>query len=227
MKKLTLFAFAMAAAVSSCAFADGADDELLSRNRVLDKMKFDRDKLREQATMAKSWKDMIDAGIIVDTEGNPMGVGDMERLALEVRRRGGVQATQGFNPSDPFGGAAPVVPMPAGQSLFGDPAFGPAMPVAPQPPKPTAEEKVEKVEVVEKPSEREKSEGKQILRLAEIRANTAKFFTNDGFKLVSVGESVYEQRLASISADCATLKGKDGNRVVCIDWTKSVRYADD
>lgn len=160
MKKIKLFAFAMAAAVSTCALADGADDELLSRNRNLDQMKFDRDKLGVQAQMAKSWKDMIDAGIIVDTEGNPMGVGDMERLALEVRRRGGVQATQGYNPSDPFAGAAPVVPMPAGQGLFGETAFGPSPP-PPQAPKPAVEEKADKVEVVEKPTEREKSEGKK------------------------------------------------------------------
>lgn len=105
MKKLSIFALAIAAAASSGAFADGADEELLTRNRTLDEMTFNKDKLAIQAQMAKSYKEMNDAGFIVDPKGVPLGIGDMERLALEVRRRGGMQASQGYNPSDPFGGS--------------------------------------------------------------------------------------------------------------------------
>ncbi|MFL1449351.1 hypothetical protein ACI77O_13220 [Pseudomonas tritici] len=227
MKKVSLFALALATAFSSCAFAEGADDELLSRNRTLDQMKFNRDKLTVQAQMAKNWKEMIDAQVIVDAEGNPMGIGDVERLALEVRRRGATPIAQSFNPSDPFGGNAPVVPM-GSQGLFGESAFGPptAPPAAAAAPEVKAE-KVEKVEVVEKPTEREKADGKQILRLVELRSNSALFFTNEGFQEIKVGQSIYNQKLASVGIDSATLNGKDSNRVLRIDWTKSVRYSDD
>ncbi|MPQ69295.1 hypothetical protein [Pseudomonas sp. MWU12-2323] len=229
MKKLKIFALAVAAAVSTGAFADGAEDDLLTRNRSLDEMTFIRDRLHLQADMAKSFKEMKDAGVIVDSKGVPMGIGDMERFALEVSRRGGTQPAQGFNPLNPFSGAAPGAPMPAGQNLFGDTGFGPTpttAPVATSAPAKPAETKDEKVEVVAKPTEREKSEGKQILRLVELRGQTAVFFTNDGFKEVPVGGSIYGMKLASIGADSAKLRSKDGTRLVRIDWTKSVRYLD-
>lgn len=231
MKKVSVFALAVAATISTGAFAEGAEDSLLSRNRTLQEMEFNRDKLKIQAEMAKSFKDMSDAGFIVDQQGVPKGIGDMERLALEVRRKGGAQASQGYNPSDPFNGADPVIPMPAEQGLFGDSAFSPPLP-APARPSGTAnavapETEPEKVEVVTKPTEREKSEGKKLLRLVELRGNSALFFTNDGFQEVKVGDSIYDQKLSKLGVDNVTLQGKGGSRVVRIDWTKSVRYADD
>ncbi|MCS7527178.1 hypothetical protein N0609_12755 [Pseudomonas aeruginosa] len=229
MKKVSVFALAVAATISTCAFAEGSEESLLSRNRTLQEMEFNRDRLKIQAEMAKSFKDMSDAGFIVDPQGVPKGIGDMERLALEVRRRGGAQASQGFNPSDPFNGADPVIPMPAGQGLFGDSGFPAPLPPPDSPAEAAkpAEPEPEKVEVVTKPTEREKAEGKKLLRLVELRGNSALFFTNDGFQEVKVGESIYDQKLTKLGVDNATLKGKDGSRVVRIDWTKSVRYADD
>ncbi|ELQ8317822.1 hypothetical protein R2571_006729 [Pseudomonas aeruginosa] len=229
MKKVSVFALAVAATISTGAFAEGAEDSLLSRNRTLQEMEFNRDKLKIQAEMAKSFKDMSDAGFIVDQQGVPKGIGDMERLALEVRRRGGAQASQGFNPSDPFNGADPVIPMPAGQGLFGESAFSAPLPAPGLPAEAAkpAEPEPEKVEVVTKPTEREKSEGKKLLRLVELRGNSALFFTNEGFQEVKVGDSIYDQKLTKLGVDNATLKGKGGSRVVRIDWTKSVRYADD
>jgi hypothetical protein len=228
MKKVSVFALAIAATISGGVYADGAEDKLLTRNQTLQEMECNRDRLKIQAEMAKSFKDMSDAGFIVDPQGVPKGIGDMERLALEVRRRGGAQATQGFNPSDPFNGADPVIPMPAGQGLFGESAFSSPMPEPAMRGEPAkAEPEAEKVEVVSKPTEREKSQGKKVLRLVELRGNSALFFTNDGFQEVKVGDSIYEQKLTKLGVDNATLKGKDGSRVVRIDWTKSVRYADD
>lgn len=229
MKKLSIFALAIAAAASSGAFADGADEELLTRNRTLDEMTFNKDKLAIQAQMAKSFKEMKDAGVIVGPNGVPLGIGDMERFALEVRRSSGMQVNQGYNPSDPFGGAEPVIPMPAGANMFGEtgfPSIAPA-PVTPPPAVKPAEAKDEKVEVVSKPSEREKNQGKQVLRLVELRGSSAVFFTNDGFKEVPVGGSIYDQKLTKLGVDSATLNGKTGSRIVRIDWTKSVRYTDD
>lgn len=229
MKKVSVFALAVTATISVGAFAEGAEESLLSRNRALQEMEFNRDKLKIQADMAKAFKDMSDAGFIVDPHGVPKGIGDMERLALEVRRRGGAQAAQGFISPYPFNGVDPVNPMPADQGLFGESAFTSsfqqpdlpaeiAKPIDPEP---------EKVELVMKPNEREKAQGKKLLRLVEIRGNSALFFTNDGFQEVKVGGGIYDQKLTELGVDNATIKGKDGSRVVRIDWTKSVRYADD
>lgn len=228
MRKLSIVAITVALAVSGAAYGDGSDQELLDRNRTLDQMRHTQEKLSIQAQMAKAYKDMNDSGFIVDSRGVPLGIGDMERLAIEVRRRGGMQAGQGYNPSAPFGGSD-LMPMQDGQNLFGDAGFASPTP-APLPPpvvvQPSGTE-AEPVEVVTKPTDREKAQGKKVLRLVEIRGSTAVFFTNEGFKEVTVGESIYEQKLAKVGVDNATLRGKDGSRVVRIDWTKSVRYADD
>lgn len=229
MNKLSFITLALGAVISTGAFADGADDDLLARNHTLGEMEFNAKKLGIQANMAKSWKDMKDAGVIVDTRGIPLGIGgDLERLALEVRARGGMQAPSSGNPSDPFGGSDPVIPIMPGQGMFGDAGFPSTSPAPVAPPSPAKEDpKAEKVEVVAKPSEREKDQGKQVLRLVELRGKTATLFTNDGFKELKVGQSVYDQKLTQINADSVTLKGKDGNRILRIDWSKSVRYSDD
>lgn len=226
MNKLHILALAIAAAATSVgAFADGSDD-LLSRTHTLSEMKFAADKLELQAKMAKSYKDMTDAKFIVDAQGRPLGIGgDMELLARQVRLRGGMDGATAANPSDPFGGSEPVIPMPSGQGMFGDAGF-PSTSPAPASPAPVAEQKEDKVEVVAKPTEREKDQGKQVLRLAEIRGNKAKLFTNEGFTELTVGQSVYDQKLTHIGVDSVTLKGKNGTRILQIDWTKAVRYSD-
>lgn len=224
MKKLTLFALAVATAISTGVNAEGADDDLINRNRALQEMSFIRDKLALQADMSKSLKDMADSGFFVDPKGVPLGVGDMEVLAMQVRNRIGLNpATQEYNPSDPFAGVDPVIPMP-NSGFFGGPSF--PEPPAP-PPAPAAPVEVEKVEVVSKPTEREKAQGKEVLRLVELRNDSAVFFTNDGFKEVRTGEQIYDQKLVKVGVDNVSLRGKDGTRLVRIDWTKSVRYADD
>ena len=227
MNKLSFITLAVSAAFSTGAFADGADDDLLTRNHTLSEMKFTADKLAIQAAMAKSYKDMSDARFIVDARGVPLGIGDMETLAMQVRLRAGMQDGKSENSSDPFGGSNPVIPMPSSQGMFGDAGF-PSAPV-PTPVVPTAkvEQKDEKVEVVEKPTEREKVQGKQVLRLVELRGTSATLFTNEGFKELTVGQSVYDQKLTHIGADSVTLKGKEGSRTLRIDWSKSVRYSDD
>lgn len=226
MHKLSNIALAMVAAISTSAFADGSDD-LLSRNHTLSEMKFAAEKLELQAKMAKSYKDMNDAKFIVDQNGMPMGIGgDMELLARQVRLRGGLESATGANTSDPFGGTDPVIPVPAGAGMFGDAGFPSAAP-APVSPAPVKDEgKPENIEVVAKPTEREKERGKQVLHLAELRGNSARIFTNDGFKDVRVGDKVYEEKLTHIGADSVTLHGENGSRVLRIDWSKTVRYSD-
>lgn len=230
MQKLKVVFLLATAVASSSAIADGSEEKLLERNRVVTAMQFNEQKLKLQASMAKSYKDMNDAGFIVDENGTPMGIGgDMERLALEVRRRGGMQSAKGGDASDPFGGMNPVIPMPPQSGMFSGDGFQPlpdsvGPPPAPEQKKPVTEEKVE---VVKKPTENEKAQGKQVLRLAEVKGQSVVLFTNDGFKQVKVGQKVYDQKVASIGVDSVTLTGPDGPRILRIDWTKSVRYTDD
>lgn len=223
MKKRFLLGL-LAAAVCGTATAETYDQQLAERNRKLDSMNDMRDRLALQAEMSKLYKEMSDAGFIVDENGNPQGIGTMERLALEVRRRSGI-APQVVNPNDPFGGSDPVIP--TNGDFFG--MTGSQMPLLP--PNPTAaapkELEAEKVEIVSKPSEREKESGKKILRLVEIRSNAATFFTNEGFLEVAKGGKVYDKTLKRVGVDSVTVSGPDGDRVLRIDWTKSVRYADD
>lgn len=225
--KLKLIFFVAATAAAGNINANGFDEQLLERNRALEEMNFKNEQLKLQASMAKSFKEMNDAGFIVDPQGTPLGIGDMERLALEVRRRGGMQGGQPVDPNDPFGGLSPVTPVPPQNGVFT--AEGGFQPL----PDPNAVETPKKeaapagVEEVSKPTENEKAMGKKVLRLVEVRANSVTLFTNEGFQEVRVGQKVYDQRLKSVGVDTATLAGPDGDRVLRIDWTKSVRYSDD
>lgn len=227
MKKLSIFALAVAAAFSSGAFADGAEETLLNRNIELDKMKHVKDKLQIQAAMAKSLKDMKDAGFFVNQNGEPLGIEDMAGYAKNLSNQSAAQKGQPANPNDPFSGVDPANPLQGNQGLFGNSAFSmppptPVPPVAPPAPQPQGAG----VDVVQKPTDAEKTQGKQILRLVETRGPIAIFFTNDGFKEVKVGGSVYDMKVASIGSGTASLRGKEGVRVVNIDWAKPVRYSD-
>tara|TARA_R110001606_G_scaffold398765_2_gene578821 strand:- start:78093 stop:78752 length:660 start_codon:yes stop_codon:yes gene_type:complete len=219
MKKLSVSALLLVALTPSVSMANGSADVLLERGKTLEEMKFQSDKLEIQAQMAKSFQSMTEAGFIVAEDGTPIGIGDMERLAMEVRLGARKPSEPTFNPSDPFGGASPIVPMaPEPGGMFGSRAPAPAEPASAPP---------EAVEVVSKPTEQEKAEGKKVLALAEVRSNSVLLFTNNGFEDVGIGGRVYDMRVKSIGVDSVTLDGPDGNRVLRIDWTKSVRYSDD
>jgi hypothetical protein len=228
MHKLKVVLCLATAVVSCSAMADGSEEKLLERNRVVSEMQFNEQKLKLQASMAKSYKDMNDAGFIVDANGTPMGIdGDMERLATEVRRRGGMQNGKGVDASDPFGGMSQIGPMSPQNGMFN--SFPPQVDVAGQPTTSESNKAAagSKVEEVKKPSENEKAEGKQVLRLAEVKGQSVVLFTNDGFKQVKVGQKVYDQKVASIGVDSVTMTGPEGTRILRIDWTKSVRYTDE
>lgn len=228
MHKLKVVLCLATAVVSCSAMADGSEEKLLERNRVVSEMQFNEQKLKLQASMAKSYKDMNDAGFIVDANGTPMGIdGDMERLATEVRRRGGMQNGKGGDASDPFGGMSQIGPMSPQNGMFN--SFPPQVDVAGQPTTSESNKAAagSKVEEVKKPSENEKAEGKQVLRLAEVKGQSVVLFTNDGFKQVKVGQKVYDQKVASIGVDSVTMTGPEGTRILRIDWTKSVRYTDE
>lgn len=218
MKNRKLLVVSILLASSQMTFANGADEVLLERNRLIEEMKHQNEKLQLQASMSESYKTMAEAGFIVDENGLPVGIGDMELLALQVRLQDGKSNESQFNPNDPFGGVSPIIPMP-NRAAFGGQNGREAEPTEPK--------EEEGVEVVSKPTDKEKAEGKKVLALAEIRNNSALVFTNNGFEEVKVGGKVYDYKLASIGVDSIVLSGEEGNRVLRIDWTKSVRYSDD
>jgi len=221
MKKFKLTVLVAAAAAVGQVSASDFDEQLLERKRLITEMQFRNEQLQIQASMAKAIKEMSDAGIIVDAKGTPLGIGDMELFAKEVRQRGGMG--QRRDAGDPFGGGMPFPPpgaMGGPEGFF--PQSGPTND-APQ----RSERGSPGIEDIKKPTEEEKLQGKQVLRLSEVRANSVVLFTNDGFKEVRLGEKVYDQRLKSVGVDSATLSGKDGDRHLRIDWTKSVRYSDE
>lgn len=200
--------------------ANDFEEKLLENNRSIEEMSLTDQKLKLQASMAKSYKDMAESGFIVDADGNPRGIGDMELLAIEVRRKSQNQANSpAFDENDPFGGLDPIIPMgSSGFTPFDSPPQKEPEPAAPV---------VQQVEVVSKPTEEEKRKGKQLLSLVEIRDNSVVVFTNDGFQEIRIGDKVYDLTLRSIKHDEVSLSGKNGNRILRIDWTRSVRYTDD
>lgn len=231
MKRLSIIPATLALTCAATANAGSFEDEINSRNKQLSAMEHQEKKLAFQAAMSKHYKDMAEAGFFVDEKGQPIGVGDMELLALEVRARANAQPKGEQETNDLFGGLSPVVPMapagPFGSSAFSDSeAMSPRSP-APEPkaePKPAAEEDSERVT---KPTEREKREGKQVLGLVEIAGpDEVVLFTNDGFSTIRVGDTVYDMTLVSVGVDSVRLKGPKGSRDLRIDWTKSVRYSD-
>ncbi|MCF5371291.1 hypothetical protein [Pseudomonas syringae] len=229
MKELSIFALAVAAAISTGAFADGAEETLLDRNVEINKMEHKKAKLHIQAEMAKSLKEMKDAGFFVDQDGVPLGITDMAGYAKNLSTMSVAQKGQPTDPNDPFAGADPASQMQGNQGLFGNAAFNmPMNPPTPVPPpvQPVSPTQGGAVDVVQKPSTAEKTEGKQILRLVETRGQSAIFFLNDGFKEVKVGEKIYDMKVANIGSGTASLSGKNGTRLVRIDWTKPVRYSD-
>ncbi len=225
MKKRSVIGLVVLASAQH-AFASGADEVMLERKRTLSQMQYKSEQLELQASMAKSIKEMVEAGFIVDENGTPMGVGDMELLALRVLQQGGKESSnKPFNANDPFGGMNPVMPMPPPvDGMFANGAFRTAESM--RAPKPAEPEK-SAVEVVTKPTASEKAQGKQVLALAEVRGNSAIFFTNEGFEEVRLGGKVYDMRLKEIGIDNVVVTGPNGERVIRIDWTKSVRYSDD
>lgn len=217
MNARNLLTLLVATLISANAIADGSDEELLAREKTLSQMKFTSQKLKFQADMAKSFKDMSDSGFIVDPQGVPRGVGDMEKLAEDVRRGAGASKSPspGGASGDPFG-AVPGFGGSGGDFFSGAPLTSPR-PQMVSPPQVDASESSGKPTEPVKPLP-------PILRLTELRANAAVFFTNDGFQEVSVGQKINDLKLTKINVDSVVLKGKQGNKILRIDWTKPVRY---
>lgn len=217
--------YTLALSASSYAFADEAD-QLLDRQKTLNTMEFKRDQLKLQADMSEAFKRMSDARFIVDTEGVPLGVDNMQKLGIDVRTQG--RGNEQMNPFE--AGSSPMMPngapfmldqpnmngagsrqaftgptlMPSGR---GGSDTGSALPAEKQP---ASDDEVKKV-----------------LQLLEVSSEGIIVRTNNGNQALRIGDKVYDLKLARYTIDKAYLKGPKGTQVISIDWTKSKRYADD
>lgn len=199
-------------------FADEAD-KVLERESKLETMRYKRDQLKLQSEMAESWKKMSDASVIVDEDGLPLGVKNIQTLAIEVRSKG--RPTEG-NPFD-AGGAAPGQnsTAPNGMPFLSDQqgmlppqAFqGPQPPLGARPPQLPLPVEADK----KAPGEEEK----QILQLVKVEASAVTIRTNDGDHVVRIGEKVNGLTLTKFNVDQAFLKGPKGLQIISINWASS------
>lgn len=223
MKSVSNFALCVfAICTASAAIADEAD-QVLDREKTLNAMEFKRDQLKFQAEMAKSWKEMSDSNFIVDTDGNPLGIENIQELGIQVRKQGRPGESNPFQApgtplapnampfmldQPPIAGSMPPPP--------GSPFSQQQRPLAPGSAPGTAQKDSAPVEDV-----------KKVLSLKQIRGDSVTFRTNDGDRVLRVGEKVYDLTLTRFEVDRAWLKGPKGTQVVAIDWTNPKRYAED
>lgn len=194
-----------------------ADDAevIYEQNKTLQQMLFRESQLKLQASMADSLRKMSDSGFLVDEDGRPIGVPDMELLAKEIRRKGGAAPVSDL----PFSLTDPVIPN-AAPFMLNQPTMGFAgsAPAAPQ-------GSLGGSGFSDQSANTE--EDRKVFFLTEIRDNSIMVRTKDGLKELKIGQKVYDFKLTRFDVDTAYFTGPDGSRVVKIDWTQSKRYADD
>lgn len=229
MNKFTNFlVYTLALSASHFALADEAD-QLLDRQKTLSSMEFKRDQLKLQADMSEAFKRMSDARFIVDAEGVPLGVDNMQKLGIDVRTQG--RSNEQMNPFD--AGGAPMMPngapfmldqptMNGGVPLGSRQAFaGPTLMPSGRGASDTGS--------AQPPQKQPASDddAKKVLQLLEVSSEGIIVRTNNGNQALRIGDQVYDLKLARYTIDKAYLKGPKGTQVISIDWTKSKRYADD
>jgi hypothetical protein len=171
------------------------NDEILARNQELSAMEFKRDQMKLQAEMASSIKAMMDAGVLVNEKGEPLGIESLTALATDVRER-----SKNAPAANPFSMAG---------QMQGMPFDGPNEPVPAQSIEPRE---------IPKPVDPPKA-----LQLVQINADSVIVRTADGERMLRIGETVNGLKLASFDASRAFLKGENGTEVLRIEWTRSRR----
>ncbi|MHC5195113.1 hypothetical protein [Pseudomonas laurylsulfatiphila] len=192
-------------------------DKVLEREQTLETMRYKRDQLKLQAEMADSWKKMSDASVIVDEGGLPLGVKNIQTLAIEVRSKGRPTEANPFDTGSNPPGQTQTAPngMPFlsdQQGMLPPQAFqGPQPPMGARPPQPLPPVEAEK----KPPAEEEKP----ILQLVKVEASSVTIRTNDGDHVVRIGEKVNDLTLTKFNVDQAFLKGPKGLQTISINWS--------
>lgn len=224
MKVFPNVALSALVALSSACFADDSD-QILDRQKTMTNMEYKRDQLKLQADMADAYKKMSDAGFIVDADGNPLGVESLQKLGVAVRKQG---SSPEVNPFQNAG--SPIVPN-AMPFMLEQPTMSGATPAPPNSPFSQQRLPMPGPPGLSRPEPQEQpasdDDEKKVLALQQVRGDSVTLRTNDGDRVLRVGEKVYDLTLTRFTVDKAYLKGPKGTQVVSIDWTTSKRYADD
>jgi hypothetical protein len=217
MNCLSKIAFCLVAMTATVPVMADESDTMLDREKTLESMRFKKEQLKIQGDMSESWKKMTDAGVIVDTDGLPLGVKSIQEMAIEVRGQ-----KKGPTESNPFDGGGLGVNQngiaPNGMPFMTDqqammppqpfqgPQTGPRHPPV-APPSADAEKKP--------PTEEEKP----VLKLLKVEASSVTIRTNDGDHVVRIGEKINGLTLTKFGVDQAFLKGPKGLQTISINWS--------
>lgn len=211
--RIIALTFALPMLFSLASVADDADT-VLTRNRELATMNYKRDQLKLQADMAESIKKMRDAGVVVDTEGTPLGYESMQVLANEARLKGPVREGNPFQIPGPQATSGGALPFAADQ-------FN-SVPVEGSP-----FEQAKRAEDLQLPNTPDgqsvtatKEAPSQKLELVRVRADSVVIRSTDGDHVLRVGEKVNGLALLRFTTDKAYLKGPNGVQELAIDWAR-------
>ncbi len=216
MKKiLTTLAFPLMCVVGAHASAQNEGDIILERNKSLSNMEYQAQKLKLQAEMAESIKKMADAGFLMDESGNPIGVDNLEALGAEFRRNRGAGASEMPFPMDMGFGVEP--------SAFGPPPTLPTNRFVTPPQVQGRSQGQPNIAGQGQAQDPEPAMPKpRMTRLAEVRGDSVLIRTSEGDLIeLRVNETFQGMKLVKIGIDSAHFMGKEGARVLNIDWAQS------
>ena len=207
--KFALCAFTIAVALPSIASPtlNNEDDQVRLRNQKLEDMRYKRDQLKLQAEMSTSLKQMIDAGQLVDENGQPLGVESIQQLGIEVRERAAKASPE---ESNPFASAQQQLNSGMPFTFDQPPGQSPAATLLKsQPTKPSGNNGS-----VDIPN---------TLRLIEVKADSVVVQSAGSDHVLRIGDKVNDRTLLRFDASRAYLKGPSGTEVISIDWSRSSR----
>lgn len=207
--KFALCACAIAVALPTVASPtlNNEDDQVRLRNQKLEDMRYKRDQLKLQAEMSTSLKQMIDAGQLVDENGQPLGVESIQQLGIEVRERA---AKAGPEETNPFASAQ--------QQLNSGMPF-----TFDQPPGQSPAASSLKAQQTKAGSAKGSVDIPNTLRLVEVKADSVVVQSGGSDHVLRIGDKVSDRTLLRFDASRAYLKGPSGTEVISIDWSRSSR----
>lgn len=207
--KFALCAIAIAVALPTVASPtlNNEDDQVRLRNQKLEDMRYKRDQLKLQAEMSTSLKQMIDAGQLVDENGQPLGVESIQQLGIEVRERA---AKAGPEETNPFASAQ--------QQLNSGMPFS-----FDQPPGQSPAASSLKAQQTKSGGAKGSVDIPNTLRLIEVKADSVVVQSGGSDHVLRIGDKVNDRTLLRFDASRAYLKGPSGTEVISIDWSRSAR----
>ncbi len=207
--KFALCACAISVAIPTIASPtlNNEDDQVRLRNQKLEDMRYKRDQLKLQAEMSTSLKQMIDAGQLVDENGQPLGVESIQQLGIEVRERA---AKAGPEEANPFASAQQQLNSGMPFTFDQPPGQAPA----------AASLKAQQTKTI---GSKGSVDIPNTFRLLEVKADSVVVQSGGSDHVLRIGDKVNDRTLLRFDASRAYLKGPLGTEVISIDWSRTSR----